>query len=473
MPCEHWWDVQAAVAASPPPDALFPNLRHLTIIPKSPYDDRGVHPGFLDLVTNRAAPPTITTSTISALHLLSVRASHIPDPRGLLARNPALTNIRIDHAPDDMADADADDAGFAAAVLHAMRQYRHLTCLELSLCGDFNSAQISALSHLHGLRSLSLSNSHRPPETRPPRPLMRLPSDSNGFRNLQTLKLFYFQYQDVLAIIRCARDLPLESISLYVPVPSSAAFKALMDAICMHCRPSTLRECRIRWLSNVEVNGPMPWGFSRAHVEQLSAFSNLTDVVLEHLPGVELLDEDVTLLAGCWPALRSLVLTKWAGWAEQASLTLGALVSIARYCPEIERVDLHLDARAVPQAELEVPQEPGVPQDSESAVPQMEPMERLDTRPSLLRVGAHPPLRLTVRNAPIEDADAVAQLLKRLFPGIQEVKFYGIHNTLARAWGKKWKRVNSSLLAEPARDQIDRWRRLCEPMSDGHEENGT
>lgn len=458
MPCEHWWDVQGAVAVCPPPDALFPNLRHLTIIARSPYDDRGVHPGFLDLILGPNIGATSTSSTITALHLLGVRASHVPDPRGLIARCPALTDIRIDHAPEDI--ADADDVGFAYAILDAVpKRYRHLTSLSLSLCGDFTSTQLSALSQMRGLRSLALFNSRRPSGAQPRPPPMQLSSNGDEFRSLQALKLFYFYHEDVLAIIHCVRGRALERISLHIRVPSAAAFAALMEAIGAHCDPPTLRVCRMHFIGGNMHE--LAWGVSRAHLKQLSAFPNLTDVVLEKIPSSELVDEDVAVLVGCWPALRSLVVTTRFRWPDEARLTLNALIAIARHCPDIERVKIRLDALVVPHAALVVPQAALVaPLGKVVVLPKgsMEHSEagsssRLGARSPLcmgarppLCTGTRPPLRLAVDRAPIDDADAVAQILQRLFPGIQDVKYREVFDA-PHGWKTHWDRVNALLLA--------------------------
>lgn len=401
MPCEHWWDVQEAVAACPPLDKLFPNLRRFTIVARSPYDNRGIHPGVLDVIIS----PTVTT-----LHLVNVRTAHIADPNALLIRCRELVDIRVDHKPEPLDEPYGD--GFAILVIEAVQQYEDLTSLDLSLHACFDGYDLEVLAEMPGLHSLAL-RCIRPwerPDDIPPPPQL----DRESFHALRKLELHDFIYQDVLAVIQSVPDRPLQSIRLTVAMASSQSLTNLTEAIGKYCNTSTLQTIGI----SVKYKNNAVWSLYLVHLQPLSVFVRVRHIILQHVCTPTLADKDVVKLAEWWPELRRLVLTKVWGLSSVARLTLGALVPIAERCPDIERVVLPINALEVPGSG---------------------PMVQSRTRSTFT---------LDVGEAAIADAVAVAQFIGHIFPSIREVEHEREYPWQAAGGrGMKWKRVNEVLRA--------------------------
>ncbi|KAL1729404.1 hypothetical protein EV714DRAFT_284911 [Schizophyllum commune] len=361
MPCEYWWDVQSAIAACPPPEGLlFPNLRQLTILPMTPYDNRGLHPGLFDLLVS----PTVTS-----LHLVDLCGVHMSDPRACILRFPQLTELRVKENLQATVDGE-DDEGFAFAVIDAAGHLEGLSTVDLSLKAAFESSHLKDLSAVRALRSLAL-----------------------------------IPYEDVLIILRSGRAMPLEVVELTVTLHTSAALLDLTSALRDHSAPSTMREITIK----PDYWDPPSWKLTLALLEPLSTFRHLTQVEFTNYP-LDLSDADVMRMAEWWPDLRVLRIDQYRSIPNPATLTLKSLIHLAHGCAKLERIDLPLHARNVPDVA-------GTIVGSASSV-----------------------VALDVGNAPIGDPAEVAGFLRNIFPGVKEVEFvYG------SSWKKRWETVNELL----------------------------
>ncbi|KAL1685230.1 hypothetical protein GGG16DRAFT_129535 [Schizophyllum commune] len=299
MPCEYWWDVQSAIATCPPPEGLlFPNLRQLTIVPMTPYDNRGLHLGLFDLLVS----PTVTS-----LHLIDLCGMHISDPRECILRFPQLTDLRVKENLQATVDGE-DDEGFAFAVIEAARRLEGLSTVDLSLKAAFESSHLKDLSAVHALRSLAL-----------------------------------IPYEDVLMILRSGRSRPLGMVELNVTLHTSAALLDLTSALRDHSAPSSMRTITMK----PDYWDPPSWKLTLALLEPLSTFPYLTQVEFTNYP-VDLFDTDVMRMADWWPDLRVLRIDQYRSIPNPATLTLRSLIFLASRCAKLERIVLPLHARNVP-----------------------------------------------------------------------------------------------------------------------------
>ncbi|KAL1673326.1 hypothetical protein EV122DRAFT_222931 [Schizophyllum commune] len=361
MPCEYWWDVQSAIAACPPPeDLLFPNLRQLTILPMTPYDNRGLHPGLFDLLVS----PTVTS-----LHLVDLCGVHMPDPRACISRFPQLTDLRVKENLQATVDGEGDE-GFAFAVIDAAARLEGLSTVDLSLKAAFESSHLRDLSAVRALRSLA-----------------------------------FIRYEDVLLVLRSGRARPLEMLELTVTLHTSAALLDLTSALRDHSAPSTMREITIK----PDYWDPPSWKLTLALLEPLSTFRHLTQIEFTNYP-LDLSDADVMRMAEWWPDLRVLRMDQYRSIPNPATLTLKSLIHLAHGCAKLERIDLPIHARNVP-----------------------------DVAGTIVGGGSSV-VALDVGNAPIGDPAEVAGFLRYLFPGVKEVELvYG------SSWKKRWETVNDHL----------------------------
>ncbi|KAI5892981.1 uncharacterized protein SCHCODRAFT_02498874 [Schizophyllum commune H4-8] len=361
MPCEYWWDVQSAIAACPPPEGLlFPNLRQLTVVPMTPYDNRGLHPGLFDL---------LVSPTVSSLHLVDLCGIHISDPRACIFRFPQLTDLRVKENLQATVDGE-DDEGFAFAVVDAAGRLQDLSTVDLSLKAAFESSHLKDLSAVRALRSLAL-----------------------------------IPYEDVLMMLHSGRARPLEMVELTVTLHTSRALLDLTSALRNHSAPSTMREITIK----PDYWDPPSWKLTLALLGPLSTFPHLTRVEFTNYP-LDLSDADVMRMAEWWPDLRVLRIDQYRSIPNPATLTLNSLIHLAHGCAKLERIDLPLHARNVPDVA-------GTIGGSASFV-----------------------VALDVGNAPIGDPAEVAGFLRNIFPGVKEVEFvYG------SSWKKRWETVNEYL----------------------------
>ncbi|KAL1752011.1 hypothetical protein FB107DRAFT_220801, partial [Schizophyllum commune] len=361
MPCEYWWDVQSAIAACPPPEGLlFPNLRQLTIVPMTPYDNRGLHPGFFDLLVS----PTVTS-----LHLIDLCGVHMSDPRACISRFPQLTDLRVKENLQATVNGE-DDEGFAFAVIDAAGRLEGLSTVDLSLKAAFERAHLRDLSAVRALRSLA-----------------------------------FIRYEDVLLVLRSGRAMPLEMVEFTVTLHTPMALLGLTSALRDHSAPSSMRMIAIK----PDYWDPPSWKLTLALLEPLSTFPHLTQVEFTNYP-LDLSDTDVMRMAEWWPDLRVLRMDQYRSIPNPATLTLNSLIHLAHGCAKLERVDLPLHARNVPDVA-------GTIVGSASSV-----------------------VALDVGNAPIGDPTEVAEFLRKIFPGVKEVEFvYG------SSWKKRWETVNELL----------------------------
>ena len=194
-------------------------------------------------------------------------------------------------------------------------------------------------------------------------------------------------------------------VDLTVTLHTSATLLDLTSALRDHTVPSTMRTIAIK----PDYWDPPSWKLTLALLEPLSTFRHLTQVEFTNYP-LDLSDADIMRMADWWRDLRVLRIDQYRSIPNPATLTLKSLIHLAHGCPKLERIDLPLHARNVPDVA-------GTIVGSASSV-----------------------VALDVGNAPIGDPAEVAEFLRNIFPGVKEVEFvYG------SSWKKRWETVNELL----------------------------
>ncbi|KAK7065109.1 hypothetical protein R3P38DRAFT_2595516 [Favolaschia claudopus] len=177
---------------------------------------------------------------------------------------------------------------------------------------------------------------------------------------------------------------PLTSFKIdFMSSPSATSLEALFHALSEHCSHDALYTIEIT-LSFTQIPDTHSLVSSRGWTHLL-LFPNLSSVQL--LCRYRFDDEDMHAMATAWPKLKTLELM--SPRQNDPSITLRALLSFARHCPQLESLQLSLDARIIP------------------ALPLNEDV--------CLR---HPTLRLFLQESLITDAHAVATFISHLFPNI-------------------------------------------------------
>jgi hypothetical protein len=97
-------------------------------------------------------------------------------------------------------------------------------------------------------------------------------------------------------------------------------------------------------------SNPRPPGFARSGKDTLSplfVFSNLTSVTLKFHNSDDIDDNVMETLSKAWPRLQylSLYLSVYTYPWKEPAVTLMGFIPLARYCSELEKLNIDIDAR--------------------------------------------------------------------------------------------------------------------------------
>ncbi|KAJ7742327.1 hypothetical protein B0H16DRAFT_1025062 [Mycena metata] len=355
-----------------PTQYLFPNLRGLrwifNQIPALPLVPLVLAPGI----------KVIAIGTFKSIPHLIILAA-------LSARCPYLTTVKL-------LQPDSPERDQLQAVSFFVRRLTHIQALEVANLDQAGFEHLVRAPHLHTLIVKSPSIT----------PAFLLPNDPvQNFASLRYLVLKFTPLQSVLAFIRAlSRSSPILSFSPLTsltvdvsPPPDASSLMQIYVALKINLPRATLTTLRItsHSLPNRPTFQVEPPAITIATVRYLFHFSNLTRVGLRPPTGVDLTDDDVLAMTEAWPNLEHLSLRSRSN-AHPLRTTLLSLFHFAQRCPQLETLEMSLDASIVPEVGNRY-----------------------------TRVLQHSLIQWEVADSPITSALSVARFLSGLFPELFEI----------------------------------------------------
>ncbi|KAJ6476210.1 hypothetical protein C8R45DRAFT_934823 [Mycena sanguinolenta] len=371
-----------------PEKPIFPNLQNLSWW--SPINPDSFH--YVRL---------FISPRIIHLNMNFGRGEHLSALRILSSQCPGLKNVTF-----LFSDQSAPEVSKFLCTLH------HIENLEI--VGKLDTAALAHIAHLHGLQSLSLTQSSMPstgsPTSFPALRCLKYPSMKHAPRFFELLK-------------RCSLvELSIQELGLTSKEISRQFYSALAALDCSHSSLKKIFVARYSdWTIPVEERGIYLFGGDI--LCPLFAFTNLIDVSLSHPVGMDLDDVLVREMARAWPRIESLELPPARFHRIHPHVTLHGIYAFAQHCPRLRMLHLAFDATAVP--EIQVGTNEKVSQRS------------LD--------------KLNVAHSPIRESTLVAKFLSKIFPELDTIRT--LYSQLAawrfdpelEAFHKIWKQVEAAL----------------------------
>ncbi|KAK7040481.1 hypothetical protein R3P38DRAFT_420504 [Favolaschia claudopus] len=142
-------------------------------------------------------------------------------------------------------------------------------------------------------------------------------------------------------------------IALDTPPPSSS-FEELFCALSEHCSHEAFRELSlcISVHPHPALDPTTCLAFGRVLAPLLPFFA-LEDVYIIFPDGYRSNDEDILALASSWPKLKRLLLVGHDE-LQPCEATLNSLLSLAKYCPDLDTLILNFDATSIPALDGEI-----------------------------------------------------------------------------------------------------------------------
>ncbi|TRM62786.1 hypothetical protein BD626DRAFT_40851 [Schizophyllum amplum] len=412
---------------------MFPQLRHL-VIKAAP--DRNMAHEFISLLLS----PTITK-----LGLVDVGHWPFMDRHAVFARCTRLKHLYLEHNIDNqVVIGEPVPADFYLAFLEATNTCERLTSVCLRIRFPYRDDIVLALATCRALTELDFSlegdgNHIQETTVSIPRP---------GFTALTSLRGDQVPISLVQSIISSAYARPMIFIEVVVPIYTHDALQGLLSTVRDHCRHDTLSALVVNGLSAAQ-DRESHIILQKSDLATLAVFRRLlrveliglcTDLAVE--PG------DWDEIVEWWPKLLHMQLDVHAKPNGVFAVPIAALAPFSKRCPRLERLFLPIDATAPPVGR--------------DVAPASE-----ETRHEI--VGSRPPLELLVGDAPIGNADAVAEYLLAIFPSLRDVVHdaevvysnvdYNLDNMeetdLESYWKRRsaWERVNGKIMVHHGADE--------------------
>ncbi|TRM58331.1 hypothetical protein BD626DRAFT_410696 [Schizophyllum amplum] len=394
------------------PGPIFPNLRHLVWNDQSAKLDH-----MLPFLSPNAVSLDITTHYTGA-SLMTV-LSHLP------MRCPTITNFTfLCDRWNSLADIEVVERTLAITVCSwSLRNFRSRTA---------DHTTIRHLSRCPSLETLWIYRDRLPS--------WNLPSIELGhvaaFASLRTMFLHKASMKRNIELMQGCAFNNLEELRIRLEHPSTgewpALFRAIRDA---HARPHIMHTLEINeWRADLPTDFRDP--VRDADVEPLLAFVGLRDLDLECTGGFDFADETVQRMAETWPRLKNLRLYAKEPATWERHLTLDALASLAMHCPDLQCLEIEVDATGVTYDRN--PPRPAKP-------------------PSLSSISFH--------WSPITSARVVAGFLSVIFPNLTDTD---ANEDADEAAKKRWRRVGSTAKLFAMLREQERMDALGEIPSDEH-----
>ncbi|KAF5376500.1 hypothetical protein D9615_008661 [Tricholomella constricta] len=382
--------------------SLFPNLKKFIWVEPNdriPFILPFLGPSLTD-ITLSGGEPSLARLQLTAFTTFCMKC-------------PNLTVIRIE-------DSAFNDIQNGISVLSAAICQLHK--LETAILGDITTDAYRHLAMLPTLKSLRLLL-----EIDPPIPLPLL-SDSPAFSALETFQI------NSGRLLHGAWMLNTSSCSLralqvdYWERTAESDWRIFFSTVLQRCSMSALTAFQVRSNEDpVSINHAAFLArppLELEHIEPLLAFHNLHSLVIQPIEGFDLDDASLEQLAKALPCLEALMLgvfTSIIHLAKRPRVTLSSLRTLARYCPDLRHIGLHLDACIPCAAET-----------------------TSSTRHTSLGY-------LVLGKSPIEDDVMVASFLSEIFPNLKGILVVGPRSDGEVSYENKWNAVTTLLKEYVAR----------------------
>ncbi|KAI5823947.1 hypothetical protein K523DRAFT_316135 [Schizophyllum commune Tattone D] len=357
--CDTPSKIAEALHTCPPSRTLFPNLRQCNLL------DAELSAELLD----HLLPPSVAFLEING-------TPGFCPVFPLTIRFPHLVSLRVT-CPDHKMGHDG--------VIYSVETLRVAQQLEtLAICvGDGPAVMAAASSSpsIITLHAMGITDRSIPPG---------LSSDS--FSSLKAIHMSGpHSIQFAIQLLESCPIRPLESLSIQSSPREAPQLPHLLQVVAQHCEVRTLRDLSVDVERDPQTLGqsyPVEVYNDTLRLEQLEPLSSfhLQGVRIGTTRGPSLTDADYATVASWWPNLNALRLSCSCHYRtddDVPAATLNALTVIVSGCPDLEYLDIPIDARIVP------------------SVPSVQ-------HGSLWRLG--------VNDAPITDPEAVAAFLSSLLP---------------------------------------------------------
>ncbi|KAJ7073487.1 hypothetical protein B0H15DRAFT_868825 [Mycena belliarum] len=347
-----------ALRSSLPGDFLFPNLRTLG------WHSYGIDLGYMRVFL----APTLTTLQFSC-DPTNDNLSLLPTLGRTCTK---LTELRMNLAV-------TADTG-RLAVSNFVQMLGQIRTLSLDI------PDIAALEHLIRMPTL-ISLTVTSFDMKLPYPV---PHHTPGFASLQRLMLHVDAIEQATEFFGFSSGIPLVELAVTLFFcPQTRGLEKFCIALNASCSHTSLESLS---LDKGDFSQGMDDGSfvtSNLSVQTLFCFSSLTFLSIASLGGFDFDNRTVADLASAWPRLKTLILK--AGGRRRPRNTLECLEAFARYCPDLEHMQIPLDAAPMP------------------------PEVRVRRRPEQRRLRL-----LNVARSPISAGTLeVAQVVSAVFPGLK------------------------------------------------------
>jgi len=316
-----------------PQSPLLPNLQRLD------WSDGQLHGPF---IRHLLGP------SLRLLRLAQMAAVTFPLLPVIAASCPSLQQFSVSEKSED------DSSMLSTAlqdVIPSMRTIEGLSCGELSFNGLSAVAELPYLKRIRFVPPLKPSQSGSAKKSASQKRKQRVVDKANSsFPSLTQCSLLsrpMDSYQEFFCRVGYLPRLrKLLCMTSSITVQQAAAF---FDTLRSQVNPDEISVILIRGCPEVMEVQAQEQGLdispiSMKTLRPLLSFAKLEKLVIWTLLTFSLNDDDIETMARAWPKLRSLSIMGYDGWHDNQKISLWGLASLAQHCPELEDLEIVLDA---------------------------------------------------------------------------------------------------------------------------------
>ena len=176
------------------------------------------------------------------------------------------------------------------------------------------------------------------------------PSTVQGFPMLRHLSMHGSDIDSYMHVFKRMSCTPLVHLNLHgVDAPRESQWAELFRILPGKISRDTLATVSFNSLIQDNSGRSVPLRFQT--ISPLLQFRRITQLSHYAVPGtcssLDLGDSDIACIAKAWPCLKTLVLCSPVAVPVSSRLTLRALIALAKYCPELEALEMKINATGV------------------------------------------------------------------------------------------------------------------------------
>ncbi|KAJ7469577.1 hypothetical protein FB451DRAFT_1255036 [Mycena latifolia] len=315
-------DIMPVLGLSVPGGSLFPNLTKLRWTPSVSVEFTQIHIFITPRLTSISFSCSFSHTNLSLLSTLATTC-------------PRLSRISVPFHPN-LTQADRATSPFICA----------LPCIKSLTMGRPDMLALEHLGRLPTLTSLTLLSvsSLSAPSLKP------YPT----FNHLRDLSVTADAIHLATTFLAMCSGPPLTSLYVsFAACASGAQTEALYNTVKKCCSHTSLTTLTLENdLTDSPADGQAGLVITGNFLHILSCFTNLTSLSITSAIGFDLDDATIASLAPAWPQMQQFKLnTSVSSTRPQGRLTLQCLSSLAELWPRLETLQLHFDARRIPESQ--------------------------------------------------------------------------------------------------------------------------